>query len=126
MISAVIDQIDWAIVMQVAVLSGALLSVFRMQTAEKLERIVGCNAHHGTWGVLRRASMTLLALGMLWCVMWGYERGWQPWPPFAIVMILFDFNAIVAIVIMMQDIKAHRAGTREVVWRDGRLPQRPI
>lgn len=117
MISAAIDRVNWTILMQFAVIAGVVLTAFRMQTAERLERIVGCNAHHGALGIARRMSLSLMMLAMLWCAMYGYEKGWQPWPPVVAIMLALDFNILVAILIMWQDISAHQSGRREIRWR---------
>lgn len=116
MISAAIDQANWTAIMQVVVLIGVMLSIFRMQTAEQLEEIVGCNAHHGFLGTARRLGHFLTAIVLLWCAIYGYERGWQPWPPMVVFVIVFDFATLVGIAIMRQDIHAHKIGQREVVY----------
>lgn len=106
MISAFINWINWNVLLQFTVICGVVLTVFRMQTAEQLEKIVGCVEHHGSWGQLRRVTQSLLALSLLWCVSYGYERGWQPWPPMVIFILCYDLSTIVGIAIMRQDIKA--------------------
>lgn len=122
MISIALDRVDWTSLMQIAVFLGVILTAFRMQTAERLERIVGCDKHHGVWGVMRRLSHSLMMLSMLWCVMYGYERGWLPWPPVVAVLLSINFNMFVSIMIMRQDIADHLAGRRQVMWRRQAAP----
>lgn len=122
MITAAIDRVNWTAAMQVAVVAGVILTVFRMQTAEQLETIVGCDSHHGVWGILRRLSHSLMMLAMLWFASYGYEKGWQPWPPTVALLFAIDFSMFVSIMIMRQDIAETQQGHREIVWSAGRSP----
>jgi hypothetical protein len=125
MISAAMALVNWALLLEVFVIAGVMLTIFRMQTAEQLERIVGCDNHHGVWGLMRRSSSALTALAMLWCAIYGLERDWQPWPPIVLLIVAVDFHALVSIMIMRQDIQAQRAGTRRILWRQRRRTETP-
>lgn len=119
MISVAIESVNWTCLMQISVICGVILTAFQMQTAEKLETVAEYSSRHGHWSAMRRVSNSLLMLAMLWCASYGYERGWQPWPPFVIVMMALDFNIVVRIMIMRRDIRDHLAGVREVRYATG-------
>lgn len=105
MLDYVLALIPWTIAMQIAVVVGVMLSIFRVSTAEKLERIVDCD--HGCWGFIRRISHFAVAFAMLGCLFYGYDLGWQPWPPFVAVILAVDLNLLSGIAIMRQDIRRH-------------------
>lgn len=63
-------------------------------------------AHRGAIGVndndcvrfFRRLSMSVIAGAMLWSTAYGYNRDWQPWPPFLLMCFGVDMMFLNAIV----------------------------
>lgn len=47
---------------------------------------------------VRRSSLALIAGGMLWASAYGFERDWQPWPPFLMVMGGIDLMLLGAVI----------------------------
>ena len=116
-----IDTIDWTALFQISLIAGMILVVFQLHTAEKLEALIPYReAKHGALGFLRRVSMLFKGLAMAWCADYGHNHGWMPWPPVVALVLALDFYILVRILIMYQDIRAHREGRREVRYYEGK------
>lgn len=94
----------WTSLMQVMIIISLVLLVFQMQAAERMDEASPLGAH-GTWSKVLRISYILLALTMLWCVSYGYDRDWQPWPPFVVFLMVWNLNLLAKVVILRQDIR---------------------
>ena len=117
LLTTFIDRIDWTTLFQFSLGVGIVLVVFQMSTAEKLEACIPyTEAHHGAWGFLRRLTTLLKGLALVWLANYGHDHGWNPWPPVVALVISLNFYIFVRIMIMRQDIKAHRDGRRVVYY----------
>lgn len=46
---------------------------------------------------LRRASILLIALSLLWTLTFAYDKTWEPWPPYLAVVGSFDIYLVLSI-----------------------------
>lgn len=111
------DAIDLTPLLPPLVIIGVVLIMFQMQYADKLERISGTGPHHGPWTILTRAALALKMFSMFWAVIYGYEKGWLPWPPFVAIIASLDFYVLCRVMVLRTDIKDQEAGHREVSYR---------
>jgi len=86
-------QIDLLPVQTFLSITGALLAIYAMQLPHSLP--VG-----ELWyaRLSRRLGVALVAGGMLWSVRYAFYQGWQPWPPYILVLLGINL-ALVATVI---------------------------
>lgn len=77
-----LDKVDLMPIQVVLSLSGALLSMWYLQTgisaAVNEPRLLFC---------VRRLGVALMASGLLWSVSFAYYRSWQPWPPYLVTLL---------------------------------------
>lgn len=104
------SSINWVATFYAFCIIGVVLMAFHMQLSENYERSLGRDNKHGPWGLLRRVSMTLQMLTMLWCASYGYEAGWRPWPPFVCFIAAVDLHILVRIIMLRTDTSDYRKG----------------
>lgn len=70
---------------------GVCISIYLMQITESTPAVPG----DSYWmRALRRASLACLAIAFLWCLSFGYTKGWEPWPPMIAVVLAIDLNLL--------------------------------
>lgn len=77
------NEINLAYALLTLSLIGFVLSLWAMSLAAN--NLVGRDEKMCLRWV-RRSSLALIAGGMLWASAYGFERDWQPWPPFLMVL----------------------------------------
>ena len=99
----------WAFLLQINVLGCIVLVLTQIRITAIYEHLRHCN--HGLWGDVRRISLLGTLVALCWAVIYGYDRGWQPWPPFVAVMVTFNIHILARIIIMKQDVNRLRGET---------------
>ena len=91
-----LDQIPLGNVFTGACLFGALATLYimqRMTQEDEASPLVSITVTN-----LRRFSLWCETLAMFWCVLYGFDRSWDPWPPVVMLMLALDFNLVMRIV----------------------------
>lgn len=47
--------------------------------------------------LFRRLSLAVIGGGMLWSLDYGFERDWQPWPPFLVILLGIDMMLLMSV-----------------------------
>jgi hypothetical protein len=96
--------IHWGFLFQLLVLFSIVVILLQIKYVDAIDKI-----RHSTeqkWIFqLRRAFMFGQLLALIWMVIYGHNKGWQPWPPLAVFLILFDARIISEILILRIDFK---------------------
>jgi hypothetical protein len=88
-----LSMIDLLPLQAVLSVTGAMLAIYAMQLPSALP-------HGELWParLMRRLGIALVAAGMLWSVRYAFYQGWQPWPPY--ILLLVGVNvALLAVVV---------------------------
>lgn len=102
MINQLLETLNLSISFGIAVFIGALLSVFLAQ------QLWQQGLEHGDSHLLanlKRAGLLLQALSFIWALDYGFNRQWQPWPPFLLIIVVLDLNMALRIVTVY--VRAH-------------------
>lgn len=54
---------------------------------------------------LRKASMLMKLVALCFTVAYGFEMGWDPWPPIVFFLVAADLNIISEILVLRKDEK---------------------
>lgn len=92
MIDALADLSFWHMI---SALVGCLLSLWAMSLSA--QNAIGAGEPRCLRG-LRRVALAAIGGGLLWSLSYGFERDWQPWPPFLLLCIGVDLWLTVAVV----------------------------
>lgn len=88
-------------------ITGALLAIYAMQLPH-------ARPYGELWParLIRRLGVAMVAAGMLWSVRYALYQGWQPWPPYILVLIGINLSLLATIVSdsTRADKRADRAG----------------
>lgn len=78
------DIFDYAVPHFVLALTGGVLCLWVMQLMA-----IGHIGENDTalMRFVRRLSVATVGGGMLWSLVYGLDRAWQPWPPYLVVMV---------------------------------------
>ncbi len=88
-----VASIDLLPLQTVLSITGALLAIYAMQLPHT--QPVG---EFWCARLLRRLGVAMVAGGMLWSVRYAFYQGWQPWPPYILLLIGINL-ALLAMVI---------------------------
>lgn len=91
-----LDNINWIPAHMALSFLGFCLTLYLMSLVQR--GVVGAD-DKGCVRFFRRLSMAIIAGAMLWSTAYGYNREWQPWPPFMLMCFGIDmmlFNSIVS------------------------------
>lgn len=99
-LSAAIEASDLSLIHLVACLLGALMAVYVMQlwSSGRLSIPEDCFVSYH----LRRVSLMILALAMLWALSYSLNRGWQPWVPYLMMLFGIDLFLLSAIIVSVR------------------------
>lgn len=89
-----IRALDLNIIHFVLVTFGVWLSVWAMQLSGT-KQLAGDERDCIRWA--RRIGYATTALGMLWGLSFGFHQGWEPWPPYLVVLAGIDLALITSV-----------------------------
>ena len=97
MITTFADTLDLSLVHFIAALYGALTAVYVMQlwTMKGITVDGDCTATF----YMRRISLLMISLSMLWSLYYSTTKGWHAWPPDVLCIIAVDILLTASIVI---------------------------
>lgn len=74
-------------------ITGALLAIYIMQLPH-------AQPFGELWQarLLRRVGIATVAVGMLWSVRYAFYQGWQPWPPYLLVLVGINLALLATII----------------------------
>lgn len=107
---AILDTINWKVPTCFFSVIGAVFIAFHIQLSDHYEELA--HTAYGWWGRARRVSLIGLAIALLLMVLYGLDREWLLWPPYAIVVLAVDLHMLARIMTMRIDIKRLEAGSR--------------
>ncbi len=88
-----LESFDLLPLQTVLSITGALLAIYAMQLP-----------HAQPFGELwparlvRRLGVAMVAGGMLWSVRYAFYQGWQPWPPYLLVLAGINMALLATII----------------------------
>lgn len=87
------DHVDLISLQIVLSITGSLLAIYVMQ-------IPGTRPFGEHWParLMRRAGVAMVAAGMLWSVRYALYQGWQPWPPYLLVLLGINVALLATII----------------------------
>jgi len=95
--------IHWGMIFQVLTLVTIILILWQIDTAGEVDKL-RWNESSRIIFQIRRATMFLEAIALIWAVIYGHNRGWQPWPPLVAFLFALDLNIASHIMVMRADI----------------------
>ncbi len=90
-----LDALNWVPVHVALSFAGFVFCLYLMQLVSR--GAIGAD-DKGCVRFFRRLSMAIIAGGMLWSLAYGFDRNWQPWPPFLLLMLGVDMAMLNSIV----------------------------
>jgi hypothetical protein len=100
---AVLDTFNWKVPTCIFAVAGALLIAFHIQLSDRYEQLAHTN--YGSWGMVRRLSLIGIAVALLLTILYGLDREWLLWPPYAIVVLMLDLHMLARIMTIREDIR---------------------
>jgi len=94
----------WTFIMQGAIILAVGIICFYVRTTEIYERLV--HREHGWASRVQLWGNVSLAVSLCWVIVYGWENGWQPWPPMTVSICILDVILISRASIMYADLKA--------------------
>jgi predicted acyltransferase len=88
-----LESLDLLPLQTVLSITGALLAIYAMQLPHS-------RPYGELWParLVRRFGVALVAGGMLWSVRYAMYQGWQPWPPYILILIGINLALLAAII----------------------------
>lgn len=96
----------WGFVLQINAIVFIMLLVVQVKMTDNYERLV--HFPRCFWRNMRRNTIFLEMLMLCWAVVYGFDHGWQPWPPFVAVLFSLNLSTVSRIFIIRQDINRVR------------------
>lgn len=97
--------IHWNALFQITALITVFLVLYQIATSQKLDAMRRHDVSRLVFH-LRRGSLIVMLLTMLWAVIYVHDNGWQPWPPIVLFLIAYNVQVASHVIVMRCDIAA--------------------
>lgn len=108
-------SVPWGLILQALVFISIVVVLLQIKTADTLDGMRRHAPQQHVFFSIRRAAMFIKLLSLCWAVIYGYDHGWQPWPPFVLFLMAFNVHAVMYMLILKHDI-----------WQLRRLQGQPL
>lgn len=94
----------WGSLFQILTLATVGLMFSQIAIAERVDKLRRNQVRDFAFR-LRKGSMIGKLVMLCLCVAYGYDRGWDPWPPIVLFLVAADINIISEILVLRKDEK---------------------